>query len=1461
MNGSVQDHGPLDVYIFGLLRPLDDDQWVTLRSGMTICCVPRGQGPVPGWNLDDMLQDPTEWEQDPAIPGPPPAPGNHYLVLTDAMPYLFKVTPGRRRYLKQDMAQLLQCNSHALTLLPTTPRVIDCIGFGLPTWTVLVATEQLQVLPCPPARQPERRIVLVLDCRAILMDFQWRLLHQPTIAAQTLADQFADRCPASHLVVFRGTDMHHTDEGYILHVSHGQVIKVEFVEESEAGTSSDDNSVDHPGSDASMHTAEVPPASDAEASVPHSPTALSAEAEVEVARSRSPRGSPAAQDQDHASNPPEDARHRMCVFGILAPGFATETVTVSLPTPALMQETVRLVQIGRAASYAHALPLLSAVRHQPTDQWGLFIATPIWGYNGAVVCIDMTSSWNRIFAVCLPVHAHRHRILAAAGLSAAADVDLFLNGDCLVSDSADLRDGDCLTVVWSGFGPSPRRELKDLLATPWTTAAAPAFPNDHEDDHYILVGIDGCKLFTLLPQRSFYYRADIASRIGCAPSELMLVPGKPLPTDATMHGFSCRNALASLSIGHMPAVHTLCVCLVDARRLMLDWQIVATPGGWLHAPTVLAACGSHLPDSWVAYIVGLPAEQEWVSYDAGEVFQVAGRPTTTALQPEADCSLQAPEVAGADPSPCPSEEHSTREGPAAREVAAPSSSPPASHGNTCSYSGDALSGSPHALHRACHPSASAIPGCHVAPPPTAQAAKCRGFLPQEFQRSGTSLCTSGLSGRLGKAALSLIGMCFVIAVCYVVHCLVFCATANQSPASGTLPQLAGLLAVGPILQTHRHFPMFCLVAVVLASSTTAAATGASHPPEASMKIALGGRIGTTLSASFRQPAAQLTALHMRMIPTPCRNAPPRVAVEDNPNPLMTLLEESLQQKDCPAMFLAATLLDTLTEHFAESHSARFPSESDELLEAVATRPTLCLDKLVPSGSASDGTFTHDPELPPRLGTPPLLVLQPIGQSFLQTGPVDDQAFFGATPLGFSWRNLGQLLDFNPEPRPWSAFYKTEHPKNRQLPAAMQQLREDSHSDCVFCYTDGSFYPATASSPAGMGWACIFVDANVGHCAPRRMLVRLQHGTFRLLIASLHAPHRGWDKQYLGEWWRETQALLHRYGQLAQTILAGDLNASVGSRTSAHIGSVAAEEEDCPGEFWHQALQAMSCFLPCSFEDIQQGPTATYYQKRNGHACRPDMIGIPCAWRNGHITAWIAPELHVAMAHQDHYATCARVSLRLRLPGQTKPTARKRIPANLMTDPAQQAAVRAVLHTAPPVSWSTSAHAHAAILVKHLQEGLSKLVEEAPPKPKHPYIQENTWALQRQVTQVKRALHRVSGHIRTQLQATCLLAWKHAVCPGHTFTCAQPLRCAWMRRAKPSTRHLLSDTVLLRNAAHSAAHAVQIGTFMPLSLRDRSPSTPAVMFSLRCISFCVTSAKSLSRQSPSPDFLTPKVRFA
>ena len=305
------------------------------------------------------------------------------------------------------------------------------------------------------------------------------------------------------------------------------------------------------------------------------------------------------------------------------------------------------------------------------------------------------------------------------------------------------------------------------------------------------------------------------------------------------------------------------------------------------------------------------------------------------------------------------------------------------------------------------------------------------------------------------------------------------------------------------------------------------------------------------------------------------------------------------------------------------------------------------------------------------------------------------------------------------------------------------------------------------------------DCVVVHMDPRRLLLRLSTGRFRLMIASLHAPHRGHEHHILQSWWSETRTLLHKYGQAAAIIMAGDVNASVGSVTSAHVGDVGCEEEDLPGQNWHQLLVEMHCFLPCTFEASQVGETYTYIQKRNKHKCRPDMVGIPLIWRSQQVSAWVAAELHVALATQDHLATCVQLSLHLAHSLRKQVSRRKKLAPEVILDPANTAAIKQVLHSIPSVPWATSAHAHAAIVVRHLQDGLHALAPQAKTRPKQPYLSADTWELQRHVTAWKRSLRRLQTHKRWQLYAVCFGIWKGTVCLP--LAAEHPLLCTWMTR--------------------------------------------------------------------------------
>ena len=84
---------------------------------------------------------------------------------------------------------------------------------------------------------------------------------------------------------------------------------------------------------------------------------------------------------------------------------------------------------------------------------------------------------------------------------------------------------------------------------------------------------------------------------------------------------------------------------------------------------------------------------------------------------------------------------------------------------------------------------------------------------------------------------------------------------------------------------------------------------------------------------------------------------------------------------------------------------------------------------------------------------------------------------------------------------------------------------------------------------------------------------LRQGSFRLLLCTLHAPHRAVEASVIQAWWLETNRLLDVHAQSAVVLLGGDMNAAVGSTPNEEIGSHDADLQDVSGDFLAALLKA------------------------------------------------------------------------------------------------------------------------------------------------------------------------------------------------------------------------------------------------------------------------------------------------
>ena len=325
------------------------------------------------------------------------------------------------------------------------------------------------------------------------------------------------------------------------------------------------------------------------------------------------------------------------------------------------------------------------------------------------------------------------------------------------------------------------------------------------------------------------------------------------------------------------------------------------------------------------------------------------------------------------------------------------------------------------------------------------------------------------------------------------------------------------------------------------------------------------------------------------------------------------------------------------------------------------------------------------------------------------------------------------------------------------------------------------HPGSVEAAQGFDKSCLVVLAS----DERRMFVRYTGQNLSILFVGLHGPHRVTERCVTEAWWRDTknQILKHRRDSLV--VLGGDMNAALGSFTSCHVGDVYPEDEDTAGECLHDLARACNLFFPSTFCHCHSGPSHTYVQKNGGQLCRPDFVAIPVEWAHGAVKTFCDVEIQAAHATPDHIAARVEVEASFTTLVAGPKMGRRSIRASDIINPANRQAITSLLTSAPQVDWNISVHAHAAIVASHVQQGLMKLAAKSPARPHHPYLTDDTWQLQREVSTLRRELHRLTDIMRQCDLAAGFQAWSRHI----TLREAMRVGCRWWLQAHRTRYHL------------------------------------------------------------------------
>ena len=996
---GLRHDSPAEVFVHGLLQPLQPGQRIQLVTGMVISLAPAGCGAPATFDLATRLLSREGWDPDAMLPGPDYTPGMHFWVLTDGQPTLFSVGAGRRQHVREDLALQLQAREPFLHIKATQPSIVDAFFNGHLTSAVWIATERVSRVPWPPARARDEQVILVLDCRHILLGIRWLLLPEPIVPTQDITGPFQEHCPDEYVVAIAGAEAIQWGNEYVFQFESGQVITVSFdsdISSSEGGSDSHDDPPDLGPGDfgrnapvphddrtaASRHaqssarnrsrsprpgaahstagTGELEAVATAIAATPvdqghmwrntHSHDAVAdgrssptpvpltslpvAELAVWIcwlARSlfadkcwadcfgrrlfqflreesaQSPAGPVPAEVAPEAPNDDDIWALTALPFVLLAPDFQDEHVTLHMVLPQSVTEAIDLLDTSRGRAGFELFPHLCTVHPLPRIDAVAVIMLPPWLEEHVIVCLDVTQCGGGAFAAVSDAVTDRYAMLNLAGFAAASDVQIFPpHADEPVEAEGVIRvsNGDCVRFLPPNASLRPLHVLSELLTA---SGAANFEPRTRPEvtDRYCLVGDGFYCAFELYPERARFYRADIASRMGFQAQDLLLSQARPRIQDALMYGKPCRTVVATGASSESMLILQGTIGLLDCRPILEGWRRLLAPGGWVDLRQLRERFSRGAPANYEVCFSGCEAHWQWLWLEPGQVIQVTYQSRVSVLEGVGSSS-----PASLLPTNSP-------------ELVRQSFSP----------TGRASSG----------PNSAQIPRSnergsgHTSHPP--------GY--------GHDMCMWATGSMLDVCLPDILWLTTVAMLCRLGRCVLW----------------ASLARVSRWVWRHTTLMLVCFLFTEHLSALGVEAVQICVPepmptgPPREVQAAFG-----VLSVS---DTACPEAVR-RHIPTPCRarrasvvnilddvpaqhedlSAPAPSVEEDFLQGLHTLLEDAGGEPDCPAFFLAATLLDTLFEHFAPAcrgfehgHTANAPR-------------ILSLESLVVYGAEQPGADCH-----------------------------------------------------------------------------------------------------------------------------------------------------------------------------------------------------------------------------------------------------------------------------------------------------------------------------------------------------------------------------------------------------------------------------------------------------------------------------------------------------------------------
>ena len=299
------------------------------------------------------------------------------------------------------------------------------------------------------------------------------------------------------------------------------------------------------------------------------------------------------------------------VFGILTPGYALETVEVSLVPPAEVPVALAALSQARDQIQARLFPVLTPVQPMPSPNYGLVIAMPAWAHMDVGLCMDLQDIDGRLYVELGPTVADKATLLKLVGLPEEAPIDIYLGAESVPlpdHEARDLYHGMSVFFVPRHALPGPYYNLVDVLLSSYAWDEDAYTPPGPDAPLMCIVTDSGPRTICFDDEAAYGDTGILARALGMPAEQLCVQPAVPAIVDVAIKGRPCRGVCGVSALvpsdpdspiqDLVPPV----LGLIDCRALLQGWDLLISTEGRLPFSDLNLILETFTPPHWELYL-------------------------------------------------------------------------------------------------------------------------------------------------------------------------------------------------------------------------------------------------------------------------------------------------------------------------------------------------------------------------------------------------------------------------------------------------------------------------------------------------------------------------------------------------------------------------------------------------------------------------------------------------------------------------------------------------------------------------------------------------------------------------------------------------------------------------------------------------------------------------------------------